>query len=188
MPLDNTAQKLPDLTFLGTGGSFVSEGRVCAGIYVQGSLLDCGFGVLTNLRKAGIALERIDRVFITHAHSDHIGDFTGLISAMGIEGRRKSLEVISSRETSAALRQVMELQNIPRDILNFEVDFVEPVDAGVDFCTTIHLPTNHAYRLNVEGKAITYTGDTAPCREVIELARGSDLLIHDSTFLADQEG
>lgn len=36
--------------------------------------------------------------------------------------------------------------------------------------------------------SITYTGDTAPCSPVIELARGATLLIHDSTYASDLEG
>ncbi len=178
---------MPDLTFLGTGGSFVSPRRACSGIYVEASLLDCGFGVLTNLRRAGIPLDEIDRVFITHAHADHTGDFTGLIWAMGLEGRKKRLEVVCSNETAAALRRVMELQSTPPEILAFGIDYREPVDAGVLFCTTVHSLTNYAYRLQVGGRTVTYTGDTAPCRDVVELAKSSDLLIHDSTYLARTE-
>jgi ribonuclease BN (tRNA processing enzyme) len=178
---------LADLTFLGTGGSYVSQRRACSGIYVEGSLLDCGFGVLTNLRRAGIPLDAIDRVFISHTHSDHIGDFTGLVWAMGLGGRKSRLTVVSSKETAAALRQVMELQSTPPQILEFGIDYLEPTEAGVRSCTTIHTPTNYAYRIQAAGKAITYTGDTAPCREVVELAKGSDLLIHDSMYLAATE-
>jgi ribonuclease BN (tRNA processing enzyme) len=178
---------LPDLTFLGTGGSFVSRRRACSGIYVEGNLLDCGFGVLTNIRKAGISLRKIDRVFITHTHSDHIGDFTGLLWAMGLEGRKERLQVVSSKRTAAVLRRVMELQSTPPQVLGFGIDYLGPAAAGVRSCTTVHTATNYAYRLQVKGKAITYTGDTVPCREVVELARGSDLLIHDSTYLAVTE-
>jgi ribonuclease BN (tRNA processing enzyme) len=178
---------LPELTFLGTGGSYVTQDRVCSGVYVGGSLLDCGFGVLTNLRKAGIPLDSIDRVFISHTHADHIGDFTGLVWAMGLGGRRSRLKVVSSRETAAVLRQVMDLQSTPPHILDFGIDFLEPAEAGVRYCTAIHTPTDYAYRIQVSGKAITYTGDTALSGDVIELAKGGDLLIHDSMYLAAAE-
>ena len=32
------------------------------------------------------------------------------------------------------------------------------------------------------GRRLVYTGDTRPCRETIEIARGADVLIHDATF------
>ncbi len=36
--------------------------------------------------------------------------------------------------------------------------------------------------------SITYTGDTAPCASIIDLAKGSTLLIHDSTYSSELEG
>ncbi len=35
--------------------------------------------------------------------------------------------------------------------------------------------------------SIAYTGDTAPCRSVIEAVRGVDVLVHDSTYAGDRE-
>ncbi len=32
------------------------------------------------------------------------------------------------------------------------------------------------------GRRVVYTGDTRPCRETVDAARGADLLIHDATF------
>jgi ribonuclease Z len=39
-----------------------------------------------------------------------------------------------------------------------------------------------------KGLKVVYTGDTKPCDNVIKIARDSDLLIHDSTFLEEEEG
>jgi ribonuclease Z len=36
------------------------------------------------------------------------------------------------------------------------------------------------------GRNVVLTGDTAPCRSVIEAADGADVLVHEATFLADE--
>ena len=37
------------------------------------------------------------------------------------------------------------------------------------------------------GRTIALTGDTAPCASVVEAAAGAELLVHEATFLADEE-
>jgi len=34
-----------------------------------------------------------------------------------------------------------------------------------------------------EGRKIVYSGDTIPCKQLFEMAKGADLLIHDGTFI-----
>ena len=56
------------------GNATVVEGG--AGTQVRRLLVDCGLGIRqlqARLGQAGLALEQIDAVFITHEHSDHIG-------------------------------------------------------------------------------------------------------------------
>ena len=38
-----------------------------------------------------------------------------------------------------------------------------------------------------KGKSIVYTGDTAPCNEIIKASKHADLLIHESSFLSDYQ-
>jgi ribonuclease Z len=35
------------------------------------------------------------------------------------------------------------------------------------------------------GRRVVFSGDTRPCRETVEIARGADLLVHDATFTHD---
>ena len=176
------------LTFLGTGGSVVTKNRACAGILFQDKLLDIGFGVLTNLAKSRIEINEINQVYVSHAHSDHIGDFTGLVWSMAIKQRRKALEVICSPGTASSLKKILELQATPKKgFVNFEIRFLAPGKVGVPSQRTIHDPPNLAFKFKVNGTRFVYSGDTAKCKALERLAQGSDLLIHESTFLSNQK-
>lgn len=176
-----------ELLFLGTGASMVTAKRACPGILLGGRrLLDCGFGVLVNLRRAGVSLDDIGELYISHTHADHIGDFTGLLWAMQLEGRRRPLRVISSGGAAAALERIAKAQSTPEGFIKFPLSFVRPKDAGVEASRSEHAPENLAYRVTQDGIDVVYTGDTAYSPAVARLSKGTHVLIHDCTFLDSQ--
>jgi ribonuclease BN (tRNA processing enzyme) len=175
------------ITFLGTSGSVVTKNRMCAGILFQDKLIDVGFGVLTNLLRYGTRLDEINDVYVSHTHSDHIGDFTGLVWAMAMDRRTKPLRVISSSRTAAVLERILDLQSTPQAWVKFGIVFVRPEDVGTKSTTTIHDPENLAYRFQTKQGDLVYIGDTAKSEEISEFAKGCDLLIHEATFLDGQE-
>jgi ribonuclease Z len=38
------------------------------------------------------------------------------------------------------------------------------------------------------GLKVVYSGDTKPCENIVKISKGADLLIHDGTFLEEEEG
>jgi ribonuclease Z len=175
------------LTFLGTSGSVVTKERMCAGVLFQDRLIDVGFGVLTNLLRSGTKLDAINDVYISHTHSDHIGDFTGLLWAMAMDNRTKRVRVVSSASTASTMEKILELQSTPWSFVKFDIDFVRPEDVAVKTVTTIHDPENLAYRFRTENGDLVYVGDTAKSEKISDFAKGCNLLIHDATFLDGQE-
>jgi ribonuclease Z len=175
------------LTFLGTSGSVLTKERMCAGILFEDKLLDVGFGVLTNLIRSGRRLDLINDLYISHTHSDHIGDFTGLVWAMAMEGRTKPLRVVSSSSTGTTLERILDLQSTPYAWVKFDITFVRPEDISVKSVTTVHDPENLAYRFQTDRGDLVYIGDTARSEIISEFVKGCDLLIHDSTYLDGQE-
>ena len=175
------------ITFLGTSGSVVTRERMCAGVLFQDKLIDVGFGVLTNLLRSETNLDAINEVYISHTHSDHIGDFTGLLWAMAMGNRTKRVQVVSSASTASAMEKILELQSTPWSFVKFDIDFVRPEEVGVETVQTIHDPENLAYRFQTERGDLVYVGDTAKSEKISEFAKGCNLLIHDATFLDGQE-
>jgi len=175
------------LTFLGTSGSVLTKERMCAGILFQDKLLDVGFGVLTNLVRSGKKLNSINEIYVSHTHSDHIGDFTAVVWAMAMDNRTKRVRVVSSASTADVLKNILELQSTPRSWLKFDIVFVRPEDVGVKHVTTMHEPENLAYRFETDRGGFVYVGDTARSEKIAEFAKGCDLMIHDAMFLDGQE-
>jgi ribonuclease Z len=178
---------MASITFLGTGGSVVTKERMCSGVLFGDKLIDVGFGVLTNLIRSGTRLDLINEVYISHTHSDHIGDFTGLIWAMAMENRTKPIRVISSAATAAALKSILDLQSTPRAWLKFDIDFARPEDIGLRHTATVHDPQTLAFRFGTENGDFVYGGDSARSEKLAAFSSGCDLLIHDATFLDGQE-
>jgi len=175
------------LTFLGTSGSVLTKERMCAGILFEDKLLDVGFGVLTNLIRSRKKLDSINDLYISHTHSDHIGDFTGLVWAMAMEGRTKPLRVVSSASTGTALERILDLQSTPYAWVKFDITFVRPEDVSAKSVTTVHDPENLGYRFPTARGDLVYIGDTAQSEKISEFAKGCYLLIHDATYLDGQE-
>jgi ribonuclease Z len=90
------AQPVIKVTLLGTGvpllnaAALEAAGRALSGLLVEAGtermLFDCGQGVYTRLVQSGGSPQKpnigVDRVFISHLHSDHIGDL-GALFAVG---------------------------------------------------------------------------------------------------------
>lgn len=66
-------------------------------VHEQFFLIDCGEGTQQRLMRAGINPQKINAVFITHLHGDHVFGLFGLISTLGMQGRRTPLAVYAPR-------------------------------------------------------------------------------------------
>ncbi|HAH22992.1 MAG TPA: ribonuclease Z [Prolixibacteraceae bacterium] len=90
------------LTILGTSSALPTSNRYPTAqvLNVLGRffLIDCGEGTQTQMRKYKIGFSKIDRIFITHLHGDHIFGLIGLISTMILLGRDKDLHIYSHSE------------------------------------------------------------------------------------------
>ena len=86
-----------EITFLGTSSAVPSKYRNHAGIilkYFKDTMLfDCGEGTQRQLTYAKISPMKIDKIFITHLHGDHILGLAGLIQSMGFRGREEDLHI-----------------------------------------------------------------------------------------------
>lgn len=80
-----------ELTFLGTSSAVPSKYRNHPAIALKAfgeiMLFDCGEATQRQLANVKISPMRIDKIFISHLHGDHILGLPGLIQSMGFRGR-----------------------------------------------------------------------------------------------------
>jgi ribonuclease Z len=175
-------------------------------------LVDCGNGALLRLRAAGIYPSQIHRVFLTHLHYDHYADYPylmiePLIGEAAFE--RGRLEVIGPPGTARLVRNIEAAYDVEIDSYAYLPGYertrelcrarvteayhgwqteiagwritVGQVDHGI-----VEIPS-FGYRFeSPEGRSIVFSGDTVPCHGIVELARDTDVLVHEST-LPDSE-
>ncbi len=76
-----------ELVFLGTSASAPSIYRGLPALALlageQRFLVDCGEGTQRQILRSGIGFKRLNRIFLTHAHLDHILGLGGLLSTYG---------------------------------------------------------------------------------------------------------
>ena len=86
-----------EITFLGTSSAVPSKHRNHTAIVLKHfgevMLFDCGEGTQRQLTYAKISPMKIDKIFITHYHGDHILGLAGLIQSMGFRGRSEDLDI-----------------------------------------------------------------------------------------------
>lgn len=177
------------VTLLGTGVGIPQPGRSQAAILIENEkplLLDCGAGTLLRLDQAGVNIEALDTVVLTHLHLDHVSDLLALANARYLS-QLPGLEVYGPEGTEVYFKIV---RSVYPNLEKMEVSLheVRPMDSfslnGFDIFAeeAVHSVTALAYRIEAEDKIAVYSGDTEPSQRVASLADGADLLIHECSF------
>jgi hypothetical protein len=91
-------------------------------------LVDCGDPISRSYKASGLSYELIDRIFISHLHSDHVGGFFMLLQSFWLEQRRKGLPVHLPAEGIEPLRRMVQAAYLFDEILPFQLRF-EPLQA-----------------------------------------------------------
>ena len=169
-------------------------------------LVDCGSGVVRRavaaFKKGIKALEvkNLDKLFVTHLHSDHTAGYADLILTPWILGREKPLRVFGpkgiGRMTSHLLDAYSEdignrlggLEPINRRGYKVEVrEYKEGLvyqDSNVNVYAyrVEHAGWQEAYAFQfvTKDRVVTVSGDCRPCEGIVAASMGSDLLVHEA--------
>ncbi len=198
---------------LGTGMPNVITGnQKASGWYVElGNgekfLFDVGSGTTENLAKLRPDWSKVDKVFASHLHSDHIGDFPELYIGGWMNGRYTPLHFYGPSGAEPRLGTKAFVENQVRswawDVEGRRTGF--PIEGGkviaheFDFRTegviyeengvkisswpAIHILDGPVwFRLDWKGRSFVFGGDTVPNKWFIEHAKNAELVVHECFF------
>ncbi len=91
------------VVFLGTAGSLPTPERNPSAVLVNREgemmLFDCGEGTQRQMMRARTGMMRLDHIFLTHLHADHILGVPGLLETMAFQGREEPLTIAGPKHT-----------------------------------------------------------------------------------------
>lgn len=162
-------------------------------------VIDCGYGVARQMVLAGLPLNRLRHVFITHHHSDHDIDLGALLQLAWMSGLAKPVDCWGPSPTEQMLRDYLRYQAFDIDLrisdehrppfaplirahdvsnegIVFHNSFVKVTAAKVPHPP---VPLALAYRFDTADRSIAISGDTRESEAIVKLASGADVLVHE---------
>ncbi|HEK9102420.1 TPA: ribonuclease Z [Bacillus pseudomycoides] len=240
-----------EFVFLGTGAGVPSKGRNVSAIALQlleerGEtwLFDCGEATQHQILHTSVRPRRIEKIFITHLHGDHIFGLPGLLGSRSFQGGTTPLTIYGPK----GIKQFIEVAlSVSTTHVKYPLEIVEITEEGIVFedkqfsvkmKRLSHGIECFGYRIvekdiqghllveklleegvkpgpifkrlkdgeTVElddgrvlhgkdfigppqkGRIITILGDTRYCEASRQLAQDADVLVHEATFAAEDEG
>lgn len=186
------------LLILGTANAVADEEHENTHMAILGKdgvvLIDCVSSPKVRLARAGITLDDIGDLIVTHFHPDHVSGVPLLLMNMWLMGRRAPLRIYGLHACLERLEDMMGFYHWERWPRFFPVAFhrlpeqeqvavLEKAEYRILASPVRHLVPTIGLRL--EGlpgsRVITYSCDTEPTPSVVRLAAGADVLLHESS-------
>lgn len=162
-------------------------------------LIDAGVGVERRLAAAGLPTNGVTAAFITHLHSDHVLGLPDLIFTSWVVGRTRPFPVYGPHGLAAMTENFYAafsedirvrtegLEHESRDGYRVDVHEISPgvvYDSGGVRVTAFLVDHGawreaYGYRFDTPGRSIVLSGDTRPSEELVKMATGVDVLIHE---------
>lgn len=186
-----------EIIILGSGAAVPDDQHEHTHLFVRegehGLLIDCGSHPVLHLPKAGIDLNTITHILFTHFHPDHISGAPLLLMDMWLLGRTAPLHVYGLEHTLTRLETLMEMyewkawpdfypvhfHHLPEVPMQ---DLLQNTGFRVQVSPVKHMVPTLGVRVEFAngGKVMAYSCDTEPSPQVVALAAGANVLIHEA--------
>lgn len=208
---------LPDglhVYLCGTGSPLPDDTRAgpCMGVLAgdEAFIIDAGSGAVRKLVTMGFPMDKVEAVFLTHLHSDHIDGLGELLLQTWIGGERitqlpvygpaGTVQVVDGFNAAYRIDSGYRTGHHGEAVANpsgfgglaQEISRPEGSTASADVMNSANVrvrvvPVNHepvkpafAYRFDYKGRSVSFSGDTVKSNGFIELCQGVDVMFHEA--------
>jgi ribonuclease BN (tRNA processing enzyme) len=203
-----TSRSKTRLILLGTGGGPRPRKNVMSTAHVIIAndvpyVVDCANGVPRQLVLAGVALAEVRHVFVTHHHSDHNADYGNLLLLAWASGLRTRVDTWGPPPLEKMTRLFFEMSAPDIDVRIADegrvplVPLIHPHEITQDgpvmqdenvkvTAARVEHPLvadAFAYRFDAPDRSIVISGDTHRSDNLVKLARGADVLVHEAMWV-----
>lgn len=165
-------------------------------------VLDCGMGVTDQYARTGTSFSALKSIFITHHHADHNIEYGPLLIVGWIQGMPLDVNTYGppplKQMTENFMRAYKQTVDFWAEDFHMKplvsVNVQEVSEAGpvmqddnvkVSSILVEHPPVKPAlaFRFDFKDRSIAFSGDTAPLDTVAAMAKGADVLVHETMYV-----
>ena len=164
-------------------------------------LIDCGESTQIQIMRNNISFSKINHIFITHTHGDHIFGLFGLLSTMNLDNRRHELHIYGCSLLEKILNDFLKYfgNELKYEIFFHSVNVRHNKIIYEDNCMTVEtIPLKHRVpccgylfkekmpqQLNIRKEMIERYNLTIV--EIVKIKNGYDLICEDGTVISSNE-
>ncbi|HVN15293.1 MAG TPA: MBL fold metallo-hydrolase [Anaerolineales bacterium] len=188
---------MPKAIILGSSNAIPSKDHENTHMVIVGDervvLVDCVSTPVLRLEQAGVDFNDLTDIIVTHFHPDHVSGLPLLLMDMWLMGRKKPINIYGLHHALDRVEQLMGFYEWAEWPDFFPVAFYRlPASemAVVLDCPDFKIlssPVRHLvptiglrFEFRRTKKVMAYSCDTEPCVQVVRLANGADVLIHEA--------
>lgn len=193
------------LTILGSGSALINKKRASASMMLEAGkkllLFDYGWGAPLNIVRAGFDIQKINQIFISHPHADHMGSLINILQSTLVSGifypktkRTQPLYLHGYRGFKNDLDTLIKMMSpelkivkLPFEIKVFEYHQDKKIIDNLKIYgqEVRHFPEEFhsvAFRVDYLKKSFVYSGDCGYDENLVKLAQNADLGAIEATL------
>jgi ribonuclease Z len=181
-----TSNAVPDLQHENTHLALVGEKRLL--------MIDCVNNPIVRLSQAGLNVHDLTDLLLTHFHPDHVSGVPSLLMNCWLLGRTKPLHIYGLPPTLERIVKLMDFYEWSSWPGFYPVEFhaiaeqerlmaLDNSEFRLFTSPVCHMVPCIGIRIEFpgSGQVMAYSCDTEPCPQVVRLAAGADVLVHEAT-------